>query len=374
MKWKILAFLGLSFFPMSLWAGELNIGGQFWGWNTNLAVPDGAAEFYLPVSIAVEPVTHLTIYAQSELGMDNVTSFEYPDIYTSVGVSYTALSDTTLGGIVELPLKNGAQVFLNLGFNLPTGNAVFMSYQKLLPVEFVDVRYQAVTFGISAMAGIGLSAGTCEYVLKAGYMDPNVYNLSFGLPMGNSAFSQGCDTFFLSASRAQTFSNGSTQAFSLWALFHDPVLFEGNADYQYGPSFDFDYLLQNSKAFSLDAGGQVFSNNLIAIDGSPSPFNARGPRLYADPAYTFGYVTFQGQVHYVFPNDFPLTNINYDGGGWLLGFGPLWKIPLGNTSDLTLSGSYSKIIWQDEGINFLGNRVDVLYDLWCLGVDYDLRF
>jgi hypothetical protein len=248
----------------------------------------------------------------------------------------------------------------------------------------VDARYQGVTFGIGILAGLKIPKGSESFTIEAGYMDPNVYNPTFELPPGNQAYSLNSDCFIFSAGYCNLFADGSGQMLSLWAFFHDPIVFGGAPNYEFGPSFDFDYQLQNPKSFSLNAGAQVFLENQVSpliLVGlfnfaygpmGPEAHDSRGPRLYADPSYALGEVTVQGQLHYVFANDYSESDAGYDGGGWLLGIGPNWKIPLGNGSDLTLSGSYTKIIWGKAAYTGSGNRADLLYNLWRLGLDYHL--
>ncbi len=370
---------------MGLFAGELSIGGQYWGWSGNFSVLGRANEIYIPFSISVEPVSHLTFYAQTELELDFFwTNPLYDSAYPYSKSTDVALSDTTIGVKKYFPFLTGGDLFVNVGFNLPSGDVLYWHHFPLIMPSFVDLPYQGVTFGIGAMVGVDLPDGNGQFTLGAGYMDPGVFNSTFGIPLGNSHYSQSNDTFLFTVAHSQTFDDGATQSFSLWAFFHDPMY---NNEFKYGPSFDIDYRFQKLNGFSLDAGGQIFlisqlryivSYQYPTITLGPfvdQPYNIRGPFLYVDPSFTFGEVSIRGQAHYCFPNDVPKTFAPYDGSGWLLGIGPLWKIPMNSHSDISVSGSFNKIIYNHE---FYDSRVgyvrDAHYDIWHLGLEYDLHF
>ena len=371
--------------------GGFSIGGQFWSWAPNFPMAPSQNEFYLPVSLWVNASRNFSLYFQTELGVDTAISYSYP--YGITNPTYANLSGTTVGAQIKLG-SGPVQPFVNLGFNLPSGDTSLSNIQYELPPEFVDVRYQGVTFGISALAGIEISDGSIEYTLRAGYMDPGVFNQTFDLPQGNINNSRNNDTFLLSVNRTQSFENDKTQDFGLWVLAYDPLQSGGMPYFQLGPSFDFYYRLKNPLGFSLDSGVQLFVNSQIGLPIfhpvglygyftygplASEPHNFRGPRLYLNPSIAIKQVTLAFQVHYLFPNDYPLGsfygyNAYYDGGGWLLGFGPVWRIPTGEKSAIKLSANYQKIIQQNAAVDINSNSVDLLYDVFQFGVKYEIGF
>ena len=355
-------------------ANELNIGGQVWAWGMNVSGNYGGTEFYVPAFISINPAPDLSLYAQSEFGYSQTDALYF---YPPTNNSFSGLSDTNLGAKWRAT-SGSAQPFVNLGVNLPTGQRSVRALQFLVPSEFVDARYQGVTFGLSLLAGVKFPDGEGEYRVEAGYMSPGVFNTTFDIPPGNTAYSEFEDTFLLSAGYAQNFKDGPNQAFGAWFLFHDAGNYGGLSNYEYGPNIDLYYQWRDPKAFSLEAGAADFLPSQITTGPSggltTEPDNSRGPRLYLNPSYTKGQVAFDAWINHVFANNYPQTDVNFDGGGWLLGIGPIWTITGADHTALKLSAAYNKIIVADGTFDSMGNRVDLQYDLFKLGADYEIDF
>lgn len=375
--------------PLNAFAGGFSIGTQFWTYSDNFINGNSGAEFYMPVSISVDPVKDLSFYLQTELGADtfNVTSF----FGERERFNYTSLSDSMLGTQFKLEPGN-FQPFINVGFNLPTGNYELGDAQEdWLPYDFVDARYLGGYFGISVLTGVEIPDQTVSYFARAGYMDPNVFNQTFGLPQGNAGNSLNANaTYIFSAARSQALENGQSQEFGFWFLTYDSPKFYGYALFQLGPSFDLYYRLQNPQGFSLDSGIQLFENsqygslslvtrgNTIVqatyIPLATEPHNSRGPRIYLNPSFAIGDLTLAFKATHVFPNDYPLGDIGYNDGGWLFGFGPVLRIKTGEKSAFKISADYQKIILQNAAVDANLNLTDVLFDLFKFGAGYEMEF
>jgi len=386
MSKKIILWVGLLTLPLNALAGGFSIGGQFWSYSDSFR--NSGNEFYMPVSISVDPANDFSLYLQTELG---VATFTYsPSVPGGNSYTYVNLSDSMLGAQFKLEL-GAVQPFVNVGLNLPTGDYPLGDAQDWLSAHFVDARYLVGHFGISALAGVEILDHSTGYFLRVGYMGPGVFNQTFGLPQDNVNNSlYDIATFIFSAARSESLGSGQSQEFGFWFLGYDSSKIYGYALYQLGPSFDFYYRLKNPQGFSLDSGVQLFQNSQsgsLTLETSGNtivqafytplatePHNSRGPRFYLNPSLAIQDVTLAFQVTRVFPNDYPPIDLYYHGEGWLLGLGPVWRIKTGEKSAFKLSADYQKIILQNSSVDINRNLTDLLYDVFQFGAGYEVDF
>src|SRR5258707_493973 len=155
---KTAAFFILSSFAF---AGQLNLGAQFQGWNSNYAPPANISgwEIWAPISMNFKLDSGINVYAQGEFGNEGYT---YIDDKGNGGTTYlTAFSDTVVGG--EFNFKSfSAPSVLNVGINLPTGDPTWEAKQigSNIPTQFIDSRYRGRGLGFSAMYGLSFPAGS----------------------------------------------------------------------------------------------------------------------------------------------------------------------------------------------------------------------
>jgi hypothetical protein len=268
---------------------------------------------------------------------------------------------------------------VNIGLDLPTGDGKLQVFQKELPVNLVDPRYfgASVTFGFNILGGIQLPNGDSSFEFGVGYMDPNAWNPTFDLPEGTYPITQSWDTFLVKAAWNQDLGNGREQKITLWGLYHD-VIYSGNMpQFQLGPSLEASYQRQDPTGFSMKAGINIPTTNSYLYSGStlsPEPYNGRGIRLYFDPTLGLGEVDLAVQTTLVLPNDYPQNSAGHISGGWVLGMMPTWKRPLDDTSSLVLRAGYSKVIAKDAALDSSFTLVDVLYDIFRFGAEYEFCF
>jgi len=218
-------------------------------------------------------------------------------------------------------------------------------------------------------------------------MDPGIYNQTYDLPQGNINNSIQNDTFFLSLSRSISFSGDQKQDFGLWAFYYDARPSSVEPNFQLGPGFDLYYRFKNPNGFSLGSEVQLFlrsqsrpfswgpySYTYFTGPLAPESHNSRGPRVYINPSFTTGDVSWEGQVNYVFPNDYPVMEFYSDGGGWLLGIGPLWRIHTGTTSMFKLLLAFNEIILKNAAYTAYYVPTDIFYNVIKLGVGYEVDF
>lgn len=350
----------------AVFAGQLDLGAQYQSWSTNSGAPWNGSEFLVPLTLSIDPAKDFNLYAQGEFA-----SGQYTDPINGTQ-NLSNFSDTVVGGKIGF---NSFSVpsFVDIGVNIPTGNQAWETetQQANIPAEFVDYRYVAKGFGLSGIYGFALPAGATEYGVGLGYFYSGALN-----PYSNSVDNLKLgDSMFLSVNQVTQFSSHQVQAITASAYYFLPTL-QDSQDYLWmGPNFNLSYSWTNPAAFSFEAGVQYFLPAQTAVNGQwvAEAHNSLGARFYLDPSWAFGDLLLTGRVKYVLANGYSSSDLLYDGGGFLLGIEPSYKIKLDKESALRVSASYDYINADGYGTDSLGNRVDVLFNRWTVGADYEIK-
>ena len=368
MRFRNIPLLFILFFPAvsGLSAGELSLGAQFQTWSTNVASTTDGQYFLVPLTLSIDPVKDLDFYAQGEFAGGQTTD---PINGTQ---NLSDVTDTVVGG--KIGFKSFSfDSFVDLGFNLPTGNQAWETQTQAasFPAEFVDYPYQGRGFGLSGIYGIALPDGSTQYGVGLGYfysgaLNPNansVENLKLG------------DSIFLSANRVTSFEAHQTQTLTLSGYYFLPTLQNSQNYLWMGPNLNLSYSWTNPAALSVEAGVQYFFPAQTAVNGQwvAEANNSLGPRFYLDPSWAFGNFLLSGRVKWVMANDYDPSDSLYDGGGFLLGIEPSYKFPLDRQSAVKVSASYDNITADGAGADAQGNRVNILYNRWTCGANYEIK-
>jgi hypothetical protein len=354
------AFSGAAF------AGQLDLGAQYQSWSTNSSAPWNGSEFLVPLTLSIDPAKDFNLYAQGEFA-----GGQYTDPINGTQ-NLSDFSDTVVGGKIGFN-SFSAPSFVDIGVNLPTGNQAWETetQQANIPAEFVDYRYVAKGFGLSGIYGFALPAGATQYGVGLGYFYSGALN-----PFSNSVDNLKLgDSMFLSVNQVTKFPANQIQAITASAYYFLPTL-QDSQDYLWmGPNFNLSYSWTNPAAFSFEAGVQYFLPAQTAVNGQwvAEAHNSLGARFYLDPAWAFGDLLLTGRVKYVLANGYASSDLLYDGGGFLLGIAPSYKIRLDRQSALRISASYDYINADGYGTDVLGNRVNVLFNRWTVGADYEIK-
>ncbi len=365
--WLIL-FLLVS---QTVCAGQLSLGGEFVGWSANYQAPanDSGYEWWAPLSVNFKLDPDFSVYGQTEFG-----SGSYTDPISGTA-NLTDFSDTVIGG--ELHFQSFAlPSMLSIGLNLPTGDPTWETKQitASIPTELVDSRYRGRGFGTSAFYGLSFPSGGGEFGAAAGYMYAGAFNPSYGgAPINNLKIG---DSAFLALNHVQPSTGNQSEIIRLSAYYSLPSQNAGQNLYQLGANFNASYSWSNPSALSFEVGAQYWMAGQIAgSTGNWTPeSNAYfGPRLYFDPSYSFGDFNVAGRLKYVLANGNSQGSPYYDGGGFLGGIEPSYKLGLDASSDIKVYGSFDYVAWLNGAFDINNNRTNVIYNLWTFGATYEVK-
>lgn len=374
---KSLWLLVLSLLMTSgVWAdGQLSLGATYDGWNTNYAAPsqDNGYEGLVPVAISYRFIPELNIYTQGEFMIAS-------DTYTSGGSNgtYTLsnFSDTVLGGELSFNTFSLKSIF-NAAINIPTGDTTWNTKEQasIPSTQFIESRYSGRGLGASGFYGVSLPDGRGEFSAGVGYLYAGAFNPSYGNVTTVNSLSLGSSVFF-ALNRVMPFQNDENEIirFSVYQSF--PTVENGQNYYELGTNFNGSYNWSNPKALSFEMGAQYYlpsswanSNGQLVTES----LNSNGPRIYADSTYAFGDFSLMGIVKYIFQNNYSPGDAYYNGGGFLVGFEPAYRLRMGEDSALKFSASLDDVYANNYGVDVNGNLTNVNFLFWTVTTAYEMK-
>lgn len=370
-----ICFAGLCS-PVS--AGQLSLGTEFVGWNSDYAVPFNGWELWAPLSVNFEVDKGFSVYGQTEFGNGSYTdSIQVTQTETT---NLTNFSDTVVGS--EFTFKSfGTDSLLNIGVNIPTGDPTWEAKQINAnpPTEFIDSRYRGRGFGISALYGLSFPSGSGEFGAAAGYMYAGAFNPSYG-SLSNSQLKLG-DSVFLSLNHVQSYSDGENEIIRLSSFYFLPTQTGGVNSYQLGTNFNASYSWVNPKALSFEVGAQYWMAGQVPDangDLVAEPHAYYGPRFYLNPSYSFGDFALAARFKYILSNGYPTPTFStpnpfYDGGGVLGGVEPSYSLKLDGSSDLKFTASFDDIIIFNVFGDDKNYDANANWTMWTFGTSYEVK-
>ncbi len=353
--------------------GTLDIGAQGVGWETNSSpsFPDNGWELLTPLTLSAIPWTGGRIFAQTEYAAGDYTD----SADGTETLSLRHFSDTVLGFETDFKSFNLPSL-LSVGINIPTGDPAWETEQSnsIVPTEFIDSDYRGRGFGTSLLYGLSLQAGGEQFAMAAGYMYTGAFNPYYGQVGSLTEQLKLGDSVFLSLNRLVNHSGGQSDVIRLSAFYFLPTQLNGSNLLEMGPNLNASYCWSNPKAFSFEAGAQYFLPTQSAVNGQlvSGSNDSLGARFYLTPSYAFGDFTLLGRAKYILANDYPESDPLYDGGGFLLGLEPSYRLKLDASSHLKFSAGYDFVLWQNGSYDSLGDRVNVEYGRLTLGTYYEV--
>lgn len=358
------------------WAdGQLSLGATYDGWNTNYAAPaqDNGYEGLVPVAISYRFIPELNIYSQGEFMIAS-------DTYTSGGSNgtYTLsnFSDTVLGGELSFNTFSLKSIF-NAAVNFPTGDTTWNTKEQssVPPTEFINSRYSGRGWGASGFYGVSLPDGRGEFSAGVGYLYSGAFNPSYGNVTTVNSLSLGSSVFF-ALNRVMPFQNGENEIirFSVYQSF--PTIENGQNYYQLGTNFNGSYNWSNPKALSFEVGAQYYLPSAWANSSGQlitESLNSNGPRVYASSTYAFGDFSLSGLVKYIFQNNYSPGDAYYNGGGFLVGFEPDYRLKMGEDSALKFSASLDAVYANNYGVDVNGDLTNVNFLFWTVTTAYEMK-
>jgi len=367
---KNLKFLALSMLMTTgAWAdGQFTLGATYNGWNTNYQAPaqDNGYEFLVPVDVSYRFIPELKLYGQGAFMAAN-------DVGSAGTYTLSNFSDTILGA--ELNFKTfGLSSIGNVAFNVPTGDTSWSTKEQnsIVPTQFIDSRYSGRGFGLSAFYGVALPEGRGAYNVGVGYLYSGAFNPSYGNVTAITALKLG-DAVFLAANHITPYQDDQNEIIR-FSIYQSLATLENNQNYyQLGTNFNASYNWINPKALSFEMGTQVYLPSSWSTNGGPlvtEVKNSNGPRVYATSSYAFGDLSLGGVVKYIFQSD---STVNYNGGGFLAGLGPTYRLKLAEDSDIKFSGMANYVNANNNATDANGNLTSTQYIMWTLSTAYEVK-
>ncbi len=371
--WSLVFCLLLPWTALAEGPFELSYGLNGDIWTSNYAQPYTGYEAYLPITGSFQIDPQWKVYAQTELAAGSYTdSYAGPETITLANIS-----DTVLGGTYSFKTF-GLPSLVNLALNLPTGDPTWESkeYYSEVPTEFVDSHYRGRGFGVDALYGISLPETKGEYGVAVGYLYSGAFNPSYGLNYSKSTSLNLGNAMFLAFNHIQPDNKDLSEIARFSVYYSQATVVNGQDVFQLGTNFTGSYGWINPKAFSLEIGAQAYlpsqrldTNNVFGTEAH----NSYAPRFTVTPSYAWGDFVLAGLVKYIMPNDYSTLDTNYDGGGFLVGIEPSYKIKFDKDTSFKIGLSFDDIYALNFGVDNLGNRTNVNYELWNLTTVYELK-
>jgi hypothetical protein len=286
-------------------------------------------------------------------------------------------SDTVVGAEFNFKSFTLPSV-LNIAANIPTGDSTWETKQiaSNIPTEFVDSRYRGRGFGMSLLYALSFPETSGEFGVAAGYLIAQSFNPSFGLNYAaNNSLRLG-NAMFLALNHVQPDGGEAGQIVRLSIYYSQPTAINGIDSFQLGTNFTASYTWSNPTDFSLEVGGQAYlpsqrinPSNQLAVESR----NSFAPRFYITPSIVLGDLVIAGRAKYILTNDYTTSDLYYDGGGWLLGIEPSYRVKFDNETSLKLSASFDDVYAINSGVDNSGTRANVNFNLWTVGTTYELK-
>lgn len=351
----------------------MSLGVHYNGWNSNYAQPFNGYEILSPLTLTYQPNQRTKLYAQTEYGTGSYTD----SVAGTETVVLTNFSDTVVGG--EFNFKSfGLPSVLNLAVNIPTGDATWETKQiaSNIPTEFVDSRYRGRGFGMSLLYGLSFPEDKGEFGMAVGYLLSQSFNPSYGLNYAaNNSLKLG-DSMFLALNHVQPDDNGSRQIARASVYYSTSTLINGTESFRLGTNITGSYAWSNPKAFSLELGAQAYLPS-SRLDPSGNfaveAHNSFAPRFLLTASHAFGDFVIAARGKYILTNDYITTDLYYDGGGWLIGVEPSYRMKFDDDTALKFSASFDDIYAINLGVDNTGSRANVNFYLWTVGTTYELK-
>lgn len=374
-KFLAVTALLLTIVPAAV-AGQLSIGGEFVGWNSNYVQPFNGWELWAPLSLSFNVDPGLSFYGQTEYGKGDYTDSTSGSPNT---VYLNGFSDSVVG--TELSFKSfDVPSILNIGVNIPTGDTTWEGKQiaASIPTNFIDSRYRGRGFGVSGMYGVAIPAGSAQIGAAAGYSHAGTFDPSANNP-GSSASNLDQlnlgDAVFVAFNHVQPFSDNQSQVIRLSGFYFLQTQQDNQPIYQAGPNINASYSWQNPNALSFDLGAQYYMPGQRQINGAftTEPNISYGARLYLNPSYVMGDITLAAQAKYILPNGYAQGDTLYNDGGYLLGIEPSYRLKLDDSSAFKIYAGYDFVAALNAGPDANGNLTNVYYNNWTFGTNYEVK-
>ncbi len=353
--------------------GQFSLGLNGDGWTSSYGVPFRGYEVFSPMTLSFKLGPDVSLYGQTEYASGSYTD----SLNGTETLVLSNISDTVTGGVFRFKLFSLSSL-LNVAVNIPTGDTSWETRQipASIPTEFIDSRYRGRGFGVSSLLGLSLPETSGEYGVAAGYLYSQAFNPSYGLNLNTSSSLKIGDAVFVALNHVQPDGTDRREVARVSAYYSLPTAVNGQNIFQMGTNFNASYAWEDPKAFSLELGAQAYlsSNRLLATGNfGIEDHNSFAPRCYATASYVLGDFALSARAKYILPNDYTTLDLYYDGGGFLAGIEPSYRVHFDDDTSFRISVSFDDVYAINEGIDSLGNRADVDYEMWSLGTTYELK-
>ncbi|HXL73521.1 MAG TPA: hypothetical protein VN963_07860, partial [bacterium] len=92
-----------------------------------------------------------------------------------------------------------------------------------------------------------------------------------------------------------------------------------------------------------------------------------------DSTYVFGDFSLMGIVKYIFQNNYAPGAEYYNGGGFLVGIEPTYRLRMGEDSSLKFSAGLDDVYANNYGVDVNGNLTNVNFLFWTVSTSYEMK-
>jgi hypothetical protein len=365
---KSILMLAVMVLPLFASADQINFGVRYDGWNLYTDKTFNGWDAYVPLSFKFRLAEGVKLYGATQYNLGSYTA-------DSKNTYMTGFSDSLIGSELLFKLFSLPSI-LNVGVNLPSGNESWEAKQQssIIPTEFVDTRYRGRGLGLSAMYGLAFPASNGQYGLAVGYQYTGSFNPSMGFGTSDIDYKAG-DSLFLALNRVISYSDGPVATIRLSAFYFLTTELDGAGTFQMGPNVNASYCWSNPGGFSLELGEQIwlpsrrYSGGILITE----PHYSYGPIFRLAPSYAFGDLTVAGLFKWIMANGYSEVDALYNGGGFVIGLHPDYRLALDETSAIKLSAGIDDVIAQKMGVDTSGKRTDITWWYWTFGTSYEIK-